>query len=248
MEIVAFIFGLILASFINALAYRINNGYRIPEIFVKSSHCEKCNHKLLWYEMIPVFSYIFTNGVCMKCDKKIFWYYPVSELILGLSFLLMYRYSVPVQSYLILIFLYYLSYYDVKSKSIPKMETDCFLVVVLLYKAVLVLLNGFNFNRDIGIVMCLGILFIYVPFKYMKNSLGMGDIVVLCSLLLISSFGSSLILLYATLLLSGVFAFTLVLLDRRWLKRYIPLLPFITLGYTLSTILSFPIVDIVKFL
>ena len=80
-----FLLGLVLASFLNALLYRIDNGYKYPEIFVKGSHCEKCGKMLKVYELIPVLSYIIFRGKCSKCGYKIPKYYPISELALGIG-------------------------------------------------------------------------------------------------------------------------------------------------------------------
>ena len=60
MEIVIFIIGLIFGSFYNVV------GLRLPKnesIIFPGSHCFKCNHKLSWYENIPVISFIFLKIV-----------------------------------------------------------------------------------------------------------------------------------------------------------------------------------------
>ncbi|MDY3757267.1 MAG: prepilin peptidase, partial [Bacilli bacterium] len=59
MEIIIIILGLVLGSFYNVVGLRIPNG---ESIIKPGSHCPKCNHKLSWYENIPVLSYIFLGG------------------------------------------------------------------------------------------------------------------------------------------------------------------------------------------
>ena len=59
MYVFIFIIGLLLGSFYNVV------GLRLPKkesIITPSSHCPKCDHKLSWYENIPVISYIFLRG------------------------------------------------------------------------------------------------------------------------------------------------------------------------------------------
>ena len=53
--IIFFIFGSVMGSFYHVIATRLSNGLSIVK---PASHCEKCNHILKWYELIPVFSYI----------------------------------------------------------------------------------------------------------------------------------------------------------------------------------------------
>lgn len=45
-----------------------------------------CGHTLSWYELIPIFSFLFLGGRCLKCKAKISMQYPIVELITGLIF------------------------------------------------------------------------------------------------------------------------------------------------------------------
>ena len=73
-----FVYGLLFGSFLNVCIYRIPLGKSI--VFPPSS-CTKCNHKITWYENIPVFSWIFLRGKCSGCGEKISLIYPVIELL-----------------------------------------------------------------------------------------------------------------------------------------------------------------------
>ena len=87
MFVIMFIIGTIFGSFYNVI------GYRIPKnmsIIYPSSHCTKCNHKLKFYELIPILSYIFLKGKCKNCGKKISPFYPFFEFITGLLFSISY--------------------------------------------------------------------------------------------------------------------------------------------------------------
>ena len=64
--------------------------YRIPkkqDITHTHSYCPNCNHKLEFWDLIPVFSYIFLGGKCRYCKKQIKPRYLIIELISGFSFL-----------------------------------------------------------------------------------------------------------------------------------------------------------------
>lgn len=72
-----FIFGLMVGSFLNVIIWRWPRG----EEFVRhSSHCIHCRHKLAWYDMVPVLSWLTLGGKCRYCRKPIGVLYPVVEL------------------------------------------------------------------------------------------------------------------------------------------------------------------------
>ena len=65
-----FIIGLFFGSFFDCIANRLSKG---ESIIKPGSHCENCKHKLSWYELIPVFSFIFQKGR-IWAKFKIQWY------------------------------------------------------------------------------------------------------------------------------------------------------------------------------
>lgn len=108
--LISFIFGLVFGSFFLVV------GTRLPEeksIVKPSSHCDNCNKELKWYELIPVFSYIFLSGRCSKCHQKISITNPLIEILTGLLFLVSYAVfgisynfliSIIISSILVIIF------------------------------------------------------------------------------------------------------------------------------------------------
>jgi leader peptidase (prepilin peptidase)/N-methyltransferase len=52
-----------------------------PGIVVEPSHCPHCQHKLSWYENIPVFSWLVLRGRCRNCKTPISIQYPAVELL-----------------------------------------------------------------------------------------------------------------------------------------------------------------------
>lgn len=79
--------GMILGSFTTALIYRIprNISWFTSESkdsnFARSK-CPSCNHKLSFYELIPVFSWLFLQGKCNNCKNPIGKQYIFTELFL----------------------------------------------------------------------------------------------------------------------------------------------------------------------
>ena len=86
-KIYALLFGSFIGSFLNVLIYRIPRGKSV--VFPRSS-CPKCDHKIRWFENIPIVSFIFLRGKCFGCKTKISWRYPFVELLMGLSSFLLF--------------------------------------------------------------------------------------------------------------------------------------------------------------
>jgi len=55
------------------------------------SKCPKCKKQILWYDNIPIISYLFLGGKCRKCKKPISFQYVVVELISIISFVSIYH-------------------------------------------------------------------------------------------------------------------------------------------------------------
>ena len=85
--IIFYIIGAVLGSFYNVLGLRVVKG---ESIIKPRSHCEKCGHILKWYEMIPIFSFIFQKGRCKNCKTKLSWLYLFSEFFCGMLFVISY--------------------------------------------------------------------------------------------------------------------------------------------------------------
>ena len=83
--LLVFFFGTFIGSFLNVLIDRPARG---ETVFWGSSHCEKCNHKLVWNDLIPLWSYISLGGHCRYCRSPIPFWLPVVEVTTGLLFVL----------------------------------------------------------------------------------------------------------------------------------------------------------------
>ncbi len=83
------VIGSTLASFYCVIATRLPEGKSIVK---PRSHCMHCHHELSWYELIPVFSYLFLRGKCRVCQKKIPFFCFLAEIITGTLFASSYLY------------------------------------------------------------------------------------------------------------------------------------------------------------
>ena len=82
-----FVFGIVIGSFLNVLIYRIP---RHENIAVVRSHCMQCGYQLKWYDLFPIFSYLFLRGKCRKCKAKISVQYPLVEALNGILYVVVF--------------------------------------------------------------------------------------------------------------------------------------------------------------
>lgn len=83
-NLISIAFGLIVGSFLNVVVHRLP---RKLSIAWPGSRCVQCGRKILWYENIPVLSYLALRGRCRGCHARISVRYPVIELLTALLFL-----------------------------------------------------------------------------------------------------------------------------------------------------------------
>ena len=79
--LIVFLFGIVFGSFLNVCIYRIP---KKENIVSERSHCMECGHELAWYDLFPLFSYIFLKGRCRYCGAKISPQYPIVEALNGI--------------------------------------------------------------------------------------------------------------------------------------------------------------------
>ena len=86
-DIVIFIYGVIIGSFLNVCIFRIP---REEDIVKVHSHCMHCGYQLRWYDLIPLFSYIMLGGRCRKCGSKLSIQYPIIEALNGILYVVVF--------------------------------------------------------------------------------------------------------------------------------------------------------------
>jgi len=149
LTIIFFIFGLIIGSFLNVVIIRFNT----QRSFGGRSGCMSCMKTLSWYELIPVFSFLFLRGKCKNCKVKISMQYPIVELLTGFIFAALFLKFQNLFFYngtLIFIFTYayyavvfslflVIAVYDLKHKIIPD--------ILVLFLGILAFIGLFFFNN-----------------------------------------------------------------------------------------------------
>ncbi|MDD3414408.1 MAG: prepilin peptidase [Lachnospiraceae bacterium] len=85
--IIVFVYGITIGSFVNVCIYRIPKKENIVNV---RSHCMQCGYQLKWYDLVPLFSYVFLGGKCRKCKTKISIQYPIIEAVNGILYMLVF--------------------------------------------------------------------------------------------------------------------------------------------------------------
>src|SRR6266550_4282072 len=94
--IIAFLFilGACVGSFLNVVVWRLPRG---ESLVSPPSHCPKCNHKLAWFDNVPILGWIMLRGRCRYCAAPISPRYPIVEFataaLFAATYLLMFKFQ-----------------------------------------------------------------------------------------------------------------------------------------------------------
>ena len=235
-SVCVFIVGICIGSFLNVLIYRIPLGMDFKK---GSSICTTCKHPLKWYDLFPLFSWIFLGGKCRYCKAKISPIYPIVESITGILFVMSFVFGCGcdfklrllgyfmICSALVVVFCI-----DWKHMFIP----DSMWITILLGGIVIyidsIIENGFDKNELIGrIVGFFLVSGLFLLVSYIKpDSMGGGDI----KLMAAAGFALGWKNVLLALLVSG-FTGTLYLifsntLKKENMKKEVPFGPHLAIG------------------
>lgn len=180
-----FILGLVFGSFFCCVGLRLSKN----EKFINErSVCDNCGHILAWYDLIPVFSYIFLKGKCRYCHTKVGIINPFIEVVSGVLFALSY-YSFGISLELVLAL-------NIVALSMIIFASDLTYMIipdeVIIFFSVFFIILEFMMKGLMGVVGSLisGVslfLFMYLLMKlgnalFKKESLGGGDVKLLFTL------------------------------------------------------------------
>jgi len=80
--VIPLVIGLIMGSFLNVIASRLG---LYQTIKTSRSFCPQCKTTLAWYDLIPVFSWLFLRGKCRYCKHQISFLYPFIEILTSVT-------------------------------------------------------------------------------------------------------------------------------------------------------------------
>ena len=232
-----FLFGTVLGSFYNVVGYRLPKG---ESLLYPSSHCTNCNHKLMPWELVPIFSFLFLGGKCSKCKQKISWFYPIFETVSGLLFML--AFLIFGFSYELLIALTFISLILIITISdynfmIISDEVLIFFAIVLVIEIFFIYGYKILLYRIMSAIIASFIMFLLKKlgdFLFKKESMGGGDIKLLAIHGLVLGWTLALISIFVGAIVGLPFA---LLICSRKKDHILPFGPFISVA-TLIMFLS----------
>ena len=244
--ILFFILGSVMGSFFHVVATRMSND---ESIITPSSHCHICDHKLKWYELIPIVSYIIQGGKCRKCGSYLPLSYLVIEIVTGILYAVCYHeYGLSPELIISVIFISILIIVIVSD-----IEYMIILDEVLVFGSVItIIFYLILYGLDVTVYHVLDAALAFVAmyalkllgdFIFKKESLGGGDIKLMFFFGLVIGLPLSVVTIFVATFIAFPIAL-FVLFSRR--DNMIPFGPFLSMVAILILISGINIDDIVN--
>jgi leader peptidase (prepilin peptidase) / N-methyltransferase len=206
------LYGAVIGSFLNVIIYRVPRG---ESIVLPPSHCPNCDHRLEWWDLFPVLSFLWLKGRCRYCQGTISWRYPLTEALTGVLTLLWWLHygvnGLNFESIIFLILTYVLiviAFIDWEHQIIPNRLTLPLIILGLTFQA----LQGALITALLGAFAGGGLLFL-IALVYPKG-MGFGDVKLLVMTGIFLGWYQVLVSLFL-----GSFLGVLVMFPLLWLKK-----------------------------
>lgn len=250
--LIFFILGLIVGSFLNVVIYRLE----LTESILGRSRCPHCKSLIVWYDNIPLLSFILLKARCRECQKKISWQYPLVELAAGVIFALVGYYFftasdfqawaetffyLGIFSLLLVIFVY-----DLKLMEIPMVALWIGVGWTIAY---FIFLDGGSFNSAENLLSLklisgalagvVAFLFFFILAYFSKEKwMGMGDAYLALLAGLIVGWPDILLALMLAFTIGAAYSIILIALKKKTMKSQVPFAPFLITGVALVILLG----------
>jgi leader peptidase (prepilin peptidase)/N-methyltransferase len=222
-----FVIGTVIGSFLNVVIYRLPRGLSVVS---PPSSCPNCGQRLRWWQLIPVFSYLFQLGKCSFCHSSISLRYPLVELVTGGLFsgiYLIFGFNwVTLIYWILMASLISVTLIDWEHMIIPD-ELNLVIFVAGLAASILQLTIPVS-QALIGSLLGGGLLFVLAVLS--RGGMGGGDIKLACALGLFTGWQLMLLLLFLASLLGTAYGVGLIALQGTAKGRKIPFGPFISIA------------------
>jgi len=228
----AFVFGLVVGSFLNVCIVRIPHE---ESVVFPASHCPLCDTPLHWYENVPLLSYAVLRGRCRTCKSPISLRYPLVELLTGVLAVVLVRHGFPPREMALyaafIAAMIVITFIDIDHKIIPDVIT---LPSILVSPAAAFVIGQISVTDAlIGILAGGGVLWgIAALYELIRKQEGMGfgDVKLLAMVGGFMGWQASLFTLIMGSLLGTVVGLVLMIVRRGRLDMEIPFGPFLAAG------------------
>ncbi|MBI3631258.1 MAG: prepilin peptidase [Candidatus Staskawiczbacteria bacterium] len=249
-----FLIGLFIGSFLNCVIYRLENNLPISITWSKNrgvkcwefsrSFCPHCQNPLQWFELIPIISFVIQKFRCRSCHRKISWQYPITEIMTGVLFLLIFNFQFPISnefsrlglfeilnliylltvtSLLILIAVFDYKYYIIPNK---------FIYPLILLATGYQLLITPHSSLLTTIISSLGFATFFFLMTVISGGrwMGMGDAKLVLFMGLFLGWPKIFLAIFLSFVLGSLISLILIFTKQKTLKSQIPFGPFLILG------------------
>ncbi len=251
--VIVSLFGPILGSFFTATIMRETKQTKAKGA---RSHCDNCGKQLQWWELIPVFSYIFLRGRCSNCCKRIELKIFLAE-VMGLGLFLFFglhivdllsNQELGLEMALEIViqaiafgFLLYFAIYDLLTYSIPTVAVNWFVGYSILVNVVFLLVNtlspdtiqylqyGSPLHLISGVIAGASVYALILITK--EKGIGLGDLYLAIVMGLLLGWPGILAAFYVLIFSATGVGLLFAAYKRKYKGLIIPLVPFMALGY-----------------
>lgn len=250
--IIIIILGFVFGSFANVCIYRMPRNLSIVK---PRSACPKCNKLIVWYDNIPLISYILLGAKCRHCGNKISIIYPLIETSCALLFALVY-YSLGNQ-YILPAFLFFVfcllvsTAIDFEFQIIPNEFSVSLIIVGLLTSFINVFLADTVLHRVLnsflGFIAGGGSLLLVAflgKLIFKKEAMGGGDIKLMAGVGTFIGWERVLFAIFIACFIGSIVGISLMTLKKIKKQQPIPFGPYLSLGSVLTLVLPHPTIII----
>lgn len=255
--IIIFVLGLCFGSFVNMLVYRTEEQYGLTSNFQfsksnkKRSFCDYCGRQLIWYENVPVFSWLFLKGKTKCCHKKLPISYPVVEILMGILFLYNFQFLIfndqlncfaVLLSLIIIVLLVFSAVFDWKYMILPDFSTVILIIIAFL---------GVVFDEKNIIPYLLSSL-ISAGFLLILNlitkgkGMGIGDVKFAIFMGLFLGYPNIALAFYVAFIVGAIYGLGLIVFKKANKKSQVPFGPFLIIGTLTAWWFGEKIVELIK--
>lgn len=247
---VVFWLGCCFASFLNVCIWRMPLGESVVNV---PSHCPKCNHRIRWFENIPLFSFLCLKAKCSSCKQPISWRYFIVELTGGLLTLLAYfkitwasEYFYMIIPYTIIIMIALSSaFIDFEHRIIPNQLTYFGIICGIIFYTVINLLVQNQWKYLIfhisSIVLTAIFLYLFHYFGeklFKQDAFGLGDVKFMIAIVALSNIIIGVYALFIASLLGVIAGVIIARMQKKSIhKMTIPFGPFLAIGSIIAMLI-----------
>ena len=236
-----FIFGIVIGSFLNVLIWRLPR----EESPNGRSHCPHCLHELVWYDLIPVFSFAVQRGRCRYCKQSISFRYPLIEIVTGVLFvlaflahpftdtetLLRFFMAIIVMTICVVVFVIDLEHYLILDKVVfPGIATML---------ALLMLISIVTGDSSKALYAVVAAIIVFIPFWalwfFSKGKwMGFGDVKFMALMALALGVPGIIIALFSSFMLGALVGVGLIIIGKKHMSSKLPFGTFLTVATVIA--------------